>query len=186
MSAQVREFNFQERLIMSNGISETEDVREIIVKDIPGAVNVIKAHALNDRRGVDYWVELGSGKMLSVDCKIRDRDYGEDDLALETWSVIEQQKIGWTLDESKMADYIVWFWKDSRRYAVVPFLLLCRVFQERRQQWYNEYKHAQQKTIMGTAVYHSECVFVPRRVVWGAMYNRFSGVLSAVKPHELS
>ena len=177
MNDNPREFDFQERLIMSNGVSASDDVRAIIVKDIPGAVNVIKAHTLNDKRGVDYWVELVSGKMISIDCKIRDKDFGQDDLALETWSVKEQQKIGWTRDESKMADYIVWFWKDSRRYAIVPFLLLCRIFQERWQEWLHSYKNATQATITAHGKYHSECVFVPRRVVWGAMYHKFSGVL---------
>jgi ribose-phosphate pyrophosphokinase len=54
--------------------------------------------------------------------KVRDEDWAfkpgrnaADDLALETWSVIEKQVIGWTRNQSKMTDYVLWFWRDRRR-----------------------------------------------------------------------
>ena len=38
------------------------------------------------------------------------------DIALETWSVIEKLKIGWTRDLNKRSDYVLWFWLDTKRW----------------------------------------------------------------------
>lgn len=169
---------FDDRLRMSNGHLKSSGVDEILLKTLPGARQVIKACSENDRNGVDFWVERTNTTLVAVDVKVRELDYcaltGEDDLALETWSVIEKQKIGWTRDETKRCDYILWIWIDTGRYCLIPFALLCAVMQNKWESWKRQYKVFEQRT-KDCGGYRSECVFVPRRVVWTEIYNRFSG-----------
>ena len=120
------------------------------------------------------------GKMLGVDAKVREIDWAathpeEDDLALETWSVIEKQKVGWTRDESKRCDYILWLWTDSKRFCLVPFPMLCAAFKVRWREWKKIYKVRQQKTPWHGGEYHSECVFVDRNEVWREIYRQCNG-----------
>ena len=178
-----REYGFQDRLAMSRGVSQTTDVADIILENVPGALQVHPAHKINDRHGTDYWVEHARGDHLSVDTKIREEDWAAkpapftaDDLALETWSVVEENIPGWTRDATKRTDYVLWFWQDTRRWCLIPFSLLCAVFRNNWAAWSHKYKTKQQTTTDMGRVYHSECVFVPRREVWASIYLRFSGV----------
>lgn len=175
-----RDYGFDERMAMSQGVATNADVRTILLAEIPGAVNVSQAASVNDRQGVDWWVEMSTARHLAVDAKVREQDWaathpGDDDLALETWSVVEQQVIGWTRDPSKRCDYVLWLWSDTGRFCLVPFPMLCRVFIENWQQWARRFKTARQHTPRGSGGYHSECVFVPRRELWSAIYRRFAG-----------
>lgn len=184
-----REYGFNEQMAMSAGKAASADIGQILTKQIPGAVNAITAAQANDRQGVDWWVEMSSARHLAVDCKVRKEDWAathpnEDDLALETYSVVEDGKQGWTRDEHKRCDYILWLWLDTRRFCLIPFPMLCRVFKENWQQWRDQYRTEQQFTPSSRGGYHSECVFVPRRVIWAAMYRRFGG--SIVAPKEVA
>lgn len=171
------EWSFEERLAMSEGIATTSAIDEILLDAIPGAVAVRAATQAENRAGTDRWVDRVNGDSLSVDTKIREADwaakYGEDDLALEVWSVVEEAIPGWTRNPEKRHDYILWYWQDTGRWCCVSFPMLCSVFTEHLFAWHLTYKVARQNT---DGRYHSECVFVPRRVVWAAIYERFGGV----------
>src|SRR5690242_5070507 len=85
-------WTFDDRMVMSEGESRREDIGTILMNQIPGAVSADRAEKSDDRNGTDWWVNMSNGHRLSVDCKIRSVDFsvrGEDDLALETWSVRE-------------------------------------------------------------------------------------------------
>ena len=174
------EHSFSDKLDGSRDSSTSAKIMSILLKNIPGAVAVYPAHACNDRRGTDFWVENRRGDHLSVDAKVRAEDWAAkpepaDDLALETWSVVETEKIGWTRDASKRSDYIVWYWSDTGRWCLLPFPMLCQVFQKHWQQWSQRYgTHRQYTPDYGS--YHSECVFVPRTEVWNTIYGHYSGV----------
>lgn len=175
----IRDFSFSEELLASEGTATCANVSSVLLSNISGSLSVSKAHSVNDKSGTDWWVECCNGRHLSIDAKVRKNDflklYGHDDLALETWSVIERKKVGWTLDESKRADFILWLWTDTSRWCMVPFPMLCKVFQEQLTIWMSRYKVAKQHT-KDKGNYHSECVFVPRREVWRAIYDRYSGM----------
>lgn len=174
-----REYGFDERMKMSDGFAAVADVESILMANVVGALNVHRAHEKNDRSGTDWWVEAIGGKHLSIDAKVRSQDYaaknGEDDIALETWSVVEKQIIGWTRDTSKQTDYVLWLWLDTGRWMLVPFPMLCAVFSEHWQNWLQKYKNARQYTPRYGGGYHSECVFVPRRELWASVYTMFGG-----------
>jgi hypothetical protein len=170
-------------MAMSSGIAATADVRLILLAEIPGAVNVTPAAPANDKQGVDWWVELSTARHLAVDAKVRQDDWAashpaEDDLALESWSVVENSIPGWTRDTAKRCDYVLWLWKDTGRFCLVPFPMLCRVFSLNWQQWRGRYKTRRQFTPRGGGGYHSECVFVPRKELWAEIYRQYGGNLS--------
>lgn len=178
------EYGFEERLAMSSGVAASADVRSILLKHIPGAVNAHQAATVNDRQGIDWWVEMSTAKHLAVDAKVREQDWAarnpyEDDLALESWSVVEKQVPGWTRDVNKKCDYVLWLWKDTGRFCLVPFPMLCGVFSRRWQSWRVDYKTRQQHTPRANGGYHSECVFVPRRELWAEIYRQYGGQLEA-------
>lgn len=173
-------YDFDDRMRMSRGVAVNDDVGALLMAQVPGAQRVRAASQREDRHGTDWWVDGDCGQPLSVDVKVRAKDcaqFGNDDLALETWSVIEPARVGWTRDPTKRTDYILWFWTDTRRWCLVPFVMLCRVFQEKWQEWGRQYGTHPQET-PGTrdrGGWESECVFVPRRVVWAEIYRRFAG-----------
>lgn len=171
-----RDFLFEERLIMSQGVATSASIESVLVQNIPGAVSAHRASQADDRSGTDWWVKMPSGHLLSVDCKVRQEDWlakkGVDDLALEYWSVKEQNIVGWTLRTDKRTDYVLWLWKDTGRWCLIPFAMLCRVFRDNKPRWCEEYRTAEQTT---GGRYTSACVFVPRREVWAAIYRTFGG-----------
>ena len=172
------EYGFEERMTMSSGLSANTDVSRVLLEQIPGAVNATQAASVNDRQGVDWWVELSTARHLGIDAKVREEDWapkGKDDLALETWSVVEKNVIGWTRDANKRCDYILWLWKDTGRFCLIPFPMLCRVFELNWSAWAHKYQLNQQYTKRQNGGYHSECVFVPRRDVWAEIYRVFGG-----------
>jgi hypothetical protein len=178
-----REFDFTDQLVMSQGHAASADIQEILCSMLPGAVSATPAATANDRQGVDWWVELTSARHLAVDVKVRQQDWaphGKDDLALEIWSVVpsvskQRGAIGWTRDSGKKCDYVLWYWQDSQRFCLLPFLPLCHVFTRRWEEWQSRYQTARQHTVSGTSGYLSECVFVPRRVVWREIYESYGG-----------
>jgi hypothetical protein len=179
-------YGFQERLVMSHGAAQGAQIEHLILGSIPGALSVHPAHPINDRHGTDFWVEHASGRHLSVDCKIRSADWlprGCDDLAIETWSVVETGKIGWSRDPNKRTDFVLWFWADTGRWCLMPFPMLCGVCQEHWERWRGQYRVACQKTQGNDgSTWTSECVFVLRRTVWSEVYRRYGGEPLVVAP----
>ena len=120
-------YTFEDQKVMSEGVAVTADVQSILLPRIPGAIEIRKATESEDRHGTDWWVNLENKDSLSVDLKAREHDYAakkppRDDLALETWSVLDRiceggirvehnTAIGWTRDQGKRTDYVLWIWK---------------------------------------------------------------------------
>lgn len=168
-------YNFQERLMMSEGIGGSTDIKDILLSCFPLATKIEKATRSEDKNGVDYWITMFSGHKVGVDVKIREIDYatkGHDDLALETWSM-KGEKVGWTRDKQKRTDYIFWYWKDTGRWVLFPFPILCYLFMSKWQEWSKLYKPFTQ--ISNGGQWESECVFVPRKIVWDEYYYIFGG-----------
>lgn len=173
-----RSYSFDNQLAMSTAPSSDGDVATILIEHIPQAVHARPAHNSNDRRGTDWWVEMSNGQHLAIDVKTRAEDYlrkfGQDDIALETWSVKELRKAGWTLDQTKRTDYVLFLWLDTGRWALIPFVYLQGVFRKHQGEWTQKYQVARQHT-PEFGGYHSECVFVPRREIWAAIYRLYGG-----------
>lgn len=177
-----KSYSFEKKLIASKGLIESCDVLEILRLRLPGCVDAVSTSTEIDRTGVDWLATLLSGRVVGVDVKTRDKDYlrfGHDDVALETWSVIGS-RVGWTRDESKVCEWVLWVWKDTGRFFLVPFLPLCCVFAQRWEDWSEIYKKAIQRTPSTSKFksYQSECVFVPRSVIVDAIADWYGGTLA--------
>ena len=175
-------YGFNERMAMSQGHSINNNVCQILLENIPDVLDVLPATENEDRHGTDWWAYQKNGNALSIDCKIREIDWAsthpnKDDLALETYSVIERDVPGWTRDENKKTDYVLWLWAPTGRWCLMPFPMLCQVFREKWQEWRDTYKTKPQETPTCGGGYHSECTFVPRKLVWREIYLRYSGQL---------
>lgn len=175
-------YNFDERLAFSKGRVQESD--EATLRGMfPESVSVEKTSADLDRAGVDYIVTLRRGGIVRVDAKTRSRGCrrwwqdGQPEVPMEIYSVrpggkynIHPQaaKVGWTLDESKDVDLILFtFHPSDHEYAYArSFPLLRETFRRYFYRW-RIYKH----DIQDSERWESECRFVPLDVVDAAMYE---------------
>lgn len=175
-------YGFDDRLIVSNGLITSCDVSEILTSRLPGCVEVEKTDKKTDKSGVDWWAHMANGCKVGVDLKRRTKDcrqFGNDDVALESWSVIGR-KVGWSRDESKACEWILWVWDDTGRFLLMPFASICGVFANHWLEWRKAYQTREQIT-PGTQKrdgWKSECVFVPRNVLQAAVVDWFNGSLA--------
>jgi len=173
-----RFYDFDERLAWSRGATSTGDVASILLDRIPAATGIRKAKLAEDRQGTDYWVDRDHGlPPLSVDVKTRQSSrHKKNDVALESWSVF-RQKIGWTRDETKRTDYVLFYWADTHQFLLLAFPLLCRTFRQFGQGWRIQYRTAKQSS----GDYQSQCIFVPIPVLLDAINECCQDTLSTRK-----
>ena len=168
----MNDYGFKERLAFSKGCAGSNDA-ETIQRLLPGCINVIQAHEDLDKTGVDFVAHLRRGSKVNIDVKRRDLGVskywtGEPELTLEQWSVVpsntKQGVAGWTLDESKATDYILYVFHpaDCRDAYLIPFQLLRMAFRRNNVTWRNAYRIGRCSTY---GRYETESVFVPASVV---------------------
>jgi hypothetical protein len=183
-----REFCFRNELSFSQKQSVVDAVGRILVDAFSGVADVVPSKVWDDRRGVDFWVERNGAPRLRVDCKIRRKDwqrYGRDDIALEIWSDVERGVVGWTGDTAKHADFILWIWLDTGRWELIPFAPLQRAFRRHGRRWSSDEQNvARQRTTENGRTWESECVFVPREMLWSDIRNETSGCIGPVVVNE--
>lgn len=170
-------YDFDERLAFSKALRQESDEATLRVL-FPRCVSVVKTDTDMDRMGVDYIVTLRRGARLLVDAKARDAGCsywwkpGCPEVALESWSVMpgekyhvpkDRAKVGWTLDESKDVDLILFtFHPRDHQFAYVrPLPLLREAFRRNFTAWLAAYK----TDIQDSRRWQSECVFVPLPIV---------------------
>lgn len=153
--------------------SERDDLAEII-RLLLGADAVVRADKELDMRGVDYLAALPGGRAVPVDVKLRAPGCarfwkGEPDFALEVWSNVETRAIGWTLDATKLTEYVLFAYapEDTRSVYIAPFVQLRKAFADNLEQWGAVYRKATQSSNDGQ--WHSECIFVPASVALRAV-----------------
>lgn len=172
----MRQLGFEEMRAFSTR-SHGRTFEQIIADTIPGCASVTATDIATDKTGTDYVATLRRGSEVNIDLKVRDRagQYwhdGQEELALETWSVIpsgnHSGKAGWTLDESKTTHYTlhVFHPDDTDRVFLLPFQLLRKAFRQNIEEWKGKFKTARQSS----GSWCSECVFVPAPVVLDAIH----------------
>lgn len=150
-------YNFTERLNFSEGIELEEDLLKYLLKNIPNATDIQRAEKEDDKTGIDYWIFRKNLPPLAIDVKHRSfcpiQRWGKDDACIETTSVYTgnpfppwddqyRLKPGWTLDENKRTDIVIYTWpynETLRRYWIVYFPLLCRAAKLNWRRWAEEY-----------------------------------------------
>jgi len=199
-------FEFNTQLRWSNGICN-EGIKKILMAQFPNSLDIEKSTTEEDRNGTDWWIVRKDLPSLSVDVKIRSRDYWEDknrderfdDLCLETWSVCNPTagnygKPGWTRDPKKRTDYILYYWQPTGRFCLLSFYPLCSVFMSKWKEWRDDYgggifSNGKRKPpiltqtidrIAKKILYYTESILVPRTVVHEEMLKWSNGVVRGI------
>jgi hypothetical protein len=179
-------YDFQERLEFSQGARCETDAQTIMaLLDGCKSVRVNESHG-NDN-GVDYIATLRKGSVVLIDAKTRERGCSrywrnnQPELAIEKWSVIpggkfnipaQQAKAGWTIDESKATDMILYTFdkSDCRTAFLLPFQPLRMAARRMMNDWMGRFKVDTQTS----GGWQSQAVFVPAYEVIRAMELTYS------------
>lgn len=175
--------NFDECLQYSLG--EREKFDESLLKGhFPDYDIVVKTEEDDDRRGVDYFLIREDGSMITIDAKTRTAGakkywrFGEPELCLERYSVVENKTVGWLLKDSPVhPDYILYTFdrQDTEFFYVVPYQQLRKVVYRHGKQWKDKYGIKEQPNTGFGHNYHSDAMFVPASVVLQAVKDEMVG-----------
>jgi hypothetical protein len=163
-------YSFDERLMFSKGARQGSDL-ETIAAILDGCVSVSVASVEMDKLGVDYIATLRKGAQVLIDAKTREKGCsrywrGQPELAIEIWSVMPGGKYGltcgktgWTLDEAKITDAILYTFdpSDSETVFLLPFQHLRLAARRNVNRWASRYK----VDIQDNRSWESQAVFVP-------------------------
>lgn len=174
----VKTFDFHQQKAMSERPKIYAAVREAVRKQFPDVLAIHKAHVENDKRGIDYWLEFAGGKMETLDVKIREKDWAlrgdKDNICLELASDEGRGKPGWSLDETKLTDWVLFYWEESGHAEIYPARMVRGALQAKRKEWESTKKTAGQVTRTDMREYMSRSIFVSGRDIWRAMFERYA------------
>lgn len=115
----------------------------------------------DDLKGTDRVAVTRTGQ-FRLDLKIRSkdpRDFGRDDIAVELYSVSENETRGY---ENKSTDYILWLFESSGRAVMMPFKEFKNRVDFGHDIFQDKLRVHRQKTIWRYGIeYHSEHCYVP-------------------------
>lgn len=193
-------YDFHERLQFSEGVGLTNEMLQHILEHVPAATGWRKADRDDDRNGTDYWIDRRHDlPPVSIDMKNREicpiAKWGSDDVCIETtsvytgpskppWTDNHRLKPGWTIDQKKRTDLIVYTWPHAAdlfgaprlRYWILYFPFLCSAANTHWRTW--AAWHRERPT--PNDGYTTLNVYVPRVEVAKAIKEFTSGVLAAV------
>lgn len=127
---------------------------------LPGFRRTIRPSPREDRKGADTKAIVGKRK-VHIDYKIRSKDprtWGEDDLAIELYSVVEKRIRGY---QNKSTDFLLWIFKDTGRYVLVPFQPFLELYKTHWKEWEFWLTEPRQTTRLGLTTYSSSFAMVP-------------------------
>lgn len=127
--------------------------------------NMVEQELVTDidiqKSGIDRFITLANGKIVSIDEKIRRRAYNESpDVLIEYVSNNTTGAKGW-IEKDSAVDYIAYIWLNDRKGVLLPFFLLQRAWETNKEEWLATYPvfKGQNKN------YHSLNVAVPLTVL---------------------
>lgn len=151
--------------------------------NLESAVNV-REDGWAQRAGIDRVLTLSSGKTLTVDEKVRERDWP--DIALEYWSDFERRTPGWIAKELA-TDYLAYAFIPSRVCYLFPFQTLRAAWRENHADWVRCHKRIEADngnyTTMSVAVPIPELMKAltdAMRVTWSASVEASADGLETV------
>ena len=128
---------------------------------IAAMVNV-RGDGWAQRGGIDRVLTLQCGRTITIDEKVRDKDYG--DILLERWSDRRQQKPGW-IQKQLACEFIAYAVAPTQVCYLLPTLTLQRAWRDFGRDWINRYD----PVIARNPGYETESVPVPVAVLFDAM-----------------
>lgn len=89
------------------------------------------------KRGIDRLLFLEGGKIITIDEKVRYKDYG--DILLEESSSVENHIPGW-IEKPLWTDYITYVIPNSKQCYLLPFLSTQLAWWNNKDKWKLQYK----------------------------------------------
>lgn len=145
-----------------------------------GAVRVERAEVEDDRRGVDFWAYLRSGRRQGVDLKARRRDWG--DLYVELISRKGDEAPGWTVDHHKITDYVLFLWPD--RHLLLPYPQLRATVLRNEATYRETYGTRWAKSRSSTGEWSTENCPIPEGVLFRDLFGISLTGLALTAPRE--
>jgi len=108
-----------------------EDVYREAFPTFQGMVNV-RDDGAGQRNGIDRHVILSNGRTVTVDEKVRERDYP--DFFLEYYSNVNARTRGWVAKDLA-CDFIAYAFARSGRCYLLPFPMLRRAWRQHHKAW---------------------------------------------------
>jgi hypothetical protein len=100
----------------------------------------VRTDGAGQRNGIDRHIGLANGRTITVDEKVRSRDWP--DFALEFWSDHTRKQRGWVAKDLA-CDYLAYAFVPSARCYLLPFPQLRSAWRQHHRKWVNEYRDAE-------------------------------------------
>jgi len=179
-------YGFAEQLEFSKGARQSTDA-QTIMSLLDGCSSVVPATVELDKKGVDYIATLRKGAEVYIDAKTRKKGCGkywhngEPEVSIELWSVMpggkyntsqDRSKAGWTLDEAKITDMILYTFdrEDTDTAYLFPFQPLRMAAKRMIGFWMKRFK----VDVQDSRTWESKAVFVPASEVILAIETTYS------------
>lgn len=126
--------DFAERLAYSHKQAEADWWHDCYLRAFPNLLSTIEVRedGWAQRAGIDRILVLADGKIIKVDEKVREKDYG--DILLEYWSNYERRVRGW-ICKPLDCDFIAYAIEPTKTCYLLPTLLLQRAWREVGRDW---------------------------------------------------
>lgn len=126
--------NFHESLEKSHAQENAPFWREVYSRAFPGLASLVSVRkdGWAQRGGIDRVITLASGRVVTVDEKVRSKSYG--DIILERWSSRERKVPGW-VQKDLACDYIAYAFIPDARCYLLPFLSLRAAWLKNGREW---------------------------------------------------
>lgn len=129
--------NFEKSLALSEKYADAPWWLSVYQEAFPTLKSAVSVR--NDgwaqRGGIDRVLTLACGRVITVDEKIRDKDYG--DILLEFWSNKERRIAGWVA-KPLACDFIAYAIAPTSVCYFLPTLLLQRAWENNKQKWWEK------------------------------------------------
>ena len=156
--------DFQQSLQKSKSYEASPFWYDLYKQRFPSLVAAvpIEEYGWAQRGGIDRILTLADGTVLTVDEKVRQKDY--DDFLLEYYSSYEQKTPGWVC-KGLNCDFIAYTILPCRKCYLLPFQQLRQAWRDNHVAWIQQYKRIEARNDGYTTV----SVAVPKREVWRAL-----------------
>lgn len=165
--------NFAASLELSKAQEDAPWWREVYAKAFPGLANMVSVRddGWAQRGGIDRVLVMKSGKVLTVDEKVRAKSYG--DILLERWSDRDRKVPGW-MQKDLACDFIAYAFIPDRRCYLFPFPQLRTAWISAGRDWIAQAEGAQDGfnvVLADNGRYVTESIAVPIPELLAALHR---------------
>lgn len=131
--------NFQDSLAKSHAQSDASWWLEVYRKAFPSMISAVNVRrdGWAQRAGIDRIITLSGGRTISVDEKVREKDWP--DILLERWSDEARRIPGW-IQKDLACDFIAYAFVPRRTCYLFPTLTLQRAWFNNGKEWISKFK----------------------------------------------